>query len=90
MTTATAPTVARAVLEDRWASVMDWDRTGGSASPVYEELTDGLFGLTNVLIGVEPGTDTNGVVTDRLLDEIRDILIARAQAAGLIRVERTD
>lgn len=42
MTTATAPTISRGVLQDRWDGVMEWSRTGGNPSDEYLALVTAL------------------------------------------------
>lgn len=85
---------SRAILEDRWDSVMEWERTGGNATEVYVALAGALHTLTAVVAGLgdetgrpgdRSGGETDNVMTEDVLDRVRDVVIDAAIAGGIVR-----
>lgn len=66
--------VPRAVLQDRWDSVMEWSRTGGNASEEYMALNEALHTLATVVIGCDQDADID-IPDDDLLFAVGELVI---------------
>ena len=78
--TATAP-APRAILQDRWDAVMDWNRTGGNSSPEYEALADALSTLASIVAG----HCDHEIPDDNDLEGIAEIIVAAVEREGIAR-----
>ena len=83
-TTATAPTPTRAVLQDRWDAVMEWERTDGNASDEYQALVAALYDLA-VKVAAVPEDGDIDVPDDDLLFAVGELVIGAVQRLGIAR-----
>jgi hypothetical protein len=87
VTTGTAPAIPRVVLQDRWDSVMEWNRNGGNPTAEYLALVAALTPLVEVVTGREIG-DILDFLDDNLLFSIGEVVVEKAlfgDPAGIAR-----
>ena len=85
-TTATAPAPTRAVLQDRWDAVMEWERTDGNASEEYVALASALYDLALKVAAVSEDSDpVVQIPDDALLFAVGELVIEEVQRLGIAR-----
>ena len=86
MTTAIAPAPTRAVLQDRWDAVMEWDRTLGNPTEEYQALASALYDLAVKVAAVSEDSDpVVQLPDDALLFAVGELVIEAVQRLGIAR-----